>query len=43
MEELRARADAGDWQAASRLADALVAQGLVEEAVRLRRDGLEAE
>lgn len=37
---LRARADAGDGQAAGRLADLLIEQGLREEAERLRRFGL---
>lgn len=37
---LRARADAGDWDAGQRLADLLVKQGPGEEAERLRRFGL---
>jgi hypothetical protein len=31
VDELRARADAGDWHAAKRLADLLAAQGRVDE------------
>ena len=40
LDELRARADAGDWQASRRLPDLLVKQGRGEEAERLRRFGL---
>ena len=40
LDGLRARADAGDGDAAARLADLLIKQGRSEEAERLRRFGL---
>jgi hypothetical protein len=40
LDELRARVDAGDSDAASQLADLLTEQGRTEEAGRLRRFGL---